>query len=283
MGADDKEDPKASKPKLAILHLINVQTGNPLPILTGKLRTRLSRLPDLDVLSKDDMEKTLRNYDKSLEIACNGKECAFEFGSLLQCNFILFGSASQFEDMGLVTVKILDVKRSSIIWSRVLTSHRSQSAIEANFITLYKELIALDLRSVKKGSDDILAVLDFSDSSYQADILFERILTHSYDYGYADVMSPEEVRTLIDALGIDKDTVLNSIETILNIGDNLGVQGVLYTQLNQRGAYLKHQIALFNIPEKSVVLSMPPLPQANFKDILAMESHFFKALGQRRR
>ncbi len=267
------------KPTMAILPLVNLKSEQPLPELTKRLRSTLQKLQSFNIMDIGTQNKKLIEYNHDLSKPCNSKECAFELGGLLETNYILFGSASRFNDMGLVTIKILDLKESKIIWSRALTSHHKRTAIENTFVTLYKELIQTDITTIRNNSEKTLAVLDFSENSLQSKILFERILTHAYKFGYADVMSPEEVKEMITALDIKKETVLNSIETILTIGENLGVSAVLYTNLSTTGINLKHQIALFDVTEKSVILSMPPLPKASFTDVLFMERHFFTSFS----
>jgi hypothetical protein len=39
-------------------------------------------------------------------------------------------------------------------------------------------------------------------------------------------------------------------------------------------------MALYDVDEKSIILSMPPMPQGSFWDLLIMEKNFFSALNR---
>ncbi|MFC1584502.1 hypothetical protein ACFL5V_03030 [Fibrobacterota bacterium] len=264
---------------LAIMDLVDLSNNRTIPTLSNKLRIKLTRLKRWDVLSRDKLKEVLGKYDKDLNTACNNPQCAFEYGSLIQTNYLLYGTATRFRGIGILTLKLLNVHTAKIVWSRILSSKSGTSAMEATFSTLKYEL---SLATIKDKQDDrnILAIMDLSDGSLQAKILFERIITHAYSNDHYKVMSQTEVDELTSVLEIKPESILSSVDNMGEIGDKLGANYVLFSQFKTTGINYKHSMVLYDVEEKSVLLSMPPQPQASFWDMLVMEKNFFTGLAR---
>ncbi|MBF0432393.1 MAG: hypothetical protein HQK83_14000 [Fibrobacteria bacterium] len=265
---------------IAILNLVDLHTNTPKQNLSRRLRKVFSGLRFWDIMAVDDMSKKLAKYNKSLDLPCNDAQCGFEIGGLLQTKYVLLGTVTRYQELGLLTLKLLNLETAKIVWSKATTSRGETEELEANFVSIRNEFVSFKRTPPNQlPPKKTLALVDFSPTSLLAKVLFERVLTHAYALDNFEIMSPVEVGELISVLEVDNTSLLENPHNAWDIGKKLGVSYVLYTEFEIKGVNFKHNMSLHDIENKSIPISMPALPNANFRDMMIMENNFFKTLS----
>jgi hypothetical protein len=264
--------------KLAILELVDLNYDKTVPIMSSKLRSALKGMERWQVLSKSEMDSTLANYSKSSDVACNNTQCSFDLGSLIQCQYLLYGAATRINTTGVITLKLMNIQAAKIVWSRVITAPSKGPLLDTAFASVARDLMETDIDILKKkSSGDLIALINFGKESTASKIFFESLLTQSYGNSVYDIMSPIETEELMTALEIKKEELQNSDFALQKAGKLLGVKAILLTSSHQVGIFPKRSIALFDIEEKTLLLHMPSLPKATIEMLLFLEKVFFDA------
>jgi TolB-like protein len=278
-GADEKETKPEGLGTLAVLDLVDLSSNRTLSTLSHKLRLRLAKVKRWKVLEGKEQRKILKKYNKDPNKACNDTQCGFELGSLMQTNYVLFGSATRLKSLGILTLKLLNIQKAKVVWSKVMISNADRIEMENTLYTVKHELALATVDTLKK-SENLLAILDLSPESPESQLLFECVLTHAYNLKIYDIMSPTEVKELVSVLDIDPEALMKDVYQMGEIGKTLDVKAVLISQLDTKGINYKHSMTMYDVIEKSVVLSMPAMSQASFRDLVLMEQNFFTGLAR---
>jgi len=123
-----------------------------------------------------------------------------------------------------------------------------------------------------------LAIVDLSDNPNLAKVFFERVSTRIYGNRRYDLMSPSELAELLQALEINKYSVVPSVENMVGLGQKLGMNFLLYSRLYRDGKSFVYRLAFYDIAEKKLILELPPQPTEDYIKLLDYERIFFNTL-----
>ncbi len=270
------QSPKTTNSKtLAMLDLVDLSTNKTLPNLSAKLNSQIATIDRFKILDRDEAIKRLEKYNRYLFVSCNDPQCAFDLGGMLETDYILFGTATRYEDMGILTLKLMNLADAKIVWSHILTSKADVESMEQSFKNFAQSLKNASFNSKRIQDDALMAVLAFGDTTIAGKIVTERVYAHAYQSEHYEVMSSTETAELFSALEIDPSNIENSLFAIKDLGKKLGVKAILYSAYGTEGVAHKHGVSLFDIKSKSVILSMPPFKQSSFRHLLSLEKSFF--------
>ena len=101
--------------KIAMLDLVELSQNKTLPTLSEKFIDQLTKIKSMDFVSRDETIKRLEKYNRYLFTPCNDPQCAFDLGSLIETEYILYGTATQYEHLGILSLKLLSISEARII------------------------------------------------------------------------------------------------------------------------------------------------------------------------
>jgi len=265
--------------KIAMLDLVELSQNKTLPTLSEKFIANFSSLETMDFVARNETIKRLEKYNRYLFTPCNDPQCAFDLGSLIESEYILYGTATRYEDLGILSLKLLSISEARIVWSHSILSNSNLQAMEQTISQFKQVLNKVKFDKQKFFQDALLAVISHGDSSVASRIVAENVFTLAYNNQYYEIMSPNETDELLNVLEIDKKNFKNSLYSIKDLGKKLGVKAILYSEYSKVGLNHKNSITLFDIKTKSVLLSMPGLPQNSISGVLDMEKKFFAGMN----
>jgi hypothetical protein len=272
-------------PRIAVLDPIDLLDNQPKGDAGTVLRTALPG-SEWTLLSHDSTSRKLREYGQNPDQACNSTQCAFDIGNILQVDYVLYGTCSNFGRIDASTLKLLHIPTAQIVWVRAFESPSGYGVVrEQNLAAAYAKEIGdlkvsnLDLeKTLAKKS---LAVVDLSDNPQSARVFFERVCTRIYGVRRYDLMAPSELSDLLNALDINKYSIVPSLENMIGLGQKLGVGYLLYSRLYRDGKSHVYRLAFYDISAKKLVLELPPQPSQDDSKLLDYERIFFKTLAER--
>ena len=104
-------------------------------ILTDRLTTKMISLDKYQVVERNNMDKILKEQ-KFQNSGCTDSECAVEIGQLLNTDFIVIGSVSEFGSMYSIDARLIDVAQGKGLISAEYSTENSidyllKSGVEA--------------------------------------------------------------------------------------------------------------------------------------------------------
>jgi hypothetical protein len=285
-GAPSKKGASAVEPaKIAVLDLIEFADNSPKPEIGNVLRTALPQSA-WSVLPRDTLAKKLREYGQNPDQACNTTQCAFDAGNILQVEYVLYGTCSMFGKVDALTLKLMHIPTAQIVWVRAFESPAAtgmvrEQNLRAAFTREVSNLRPSKLDISKSSQKKSLAVIDLSDNPQIAKVFFERVCTRIYGVRHYDLMAPSELAELLNALEINKYSVVPSLENMVGLGQKLGVGYLLYSRLYRDGKNHVYRLAFYDVSAKKLVLELPPQPSEDDAKLLDYERVFFNTLAQR--
>ena len=114
-----------AKDVIAVLDLetIGLNPGEA-TILTQRLTTKLISIGKYEVVERTNMDKILKEQ-KFQNSGCTDSECAVEIGQLLNTDFIVIGSVSEFGSMYSIDARLIDVAQGKGLISAEYSTENS--------------------------------------------------------------------------------------------------------------------------------------------------------------
>ena len=110
---------------LAVLELEPVGLSNTeAKILTQRLTSQLIAISDYTIVERANIEKILKEQ-KFQNSGCTDSECAVEIGQLLNTDFIVIGSVSEFGSMYSIDARLIDVAQGKGLISAEYSTENS--------------------------------------------------------------------------------------------------------------------------------------------------------------
>ncbi len=281
-----KPDSIRAAGRIVVLDLVDLTDNQQRPEISEMLRKDLSAMGKWAVLNRDTVAKHLTEFNINPRQPCNNPQCSFDIGSIVQAEYVMFGTASPLGSIRAVSLKLLHIPTAKIVWTKVLATEGSSDNeqirnMDKRFVSAIAELSKLspDLDKNKHGSS--LAIIDLSENSLQSRAFFERVCTRIYGNPRFDLMSPTELTELLAALEINRYSVVPSLENMIGLGQKLGVSNLLYSRLYRDGSSLIYRLAMYDIINKTLVLELPPQPSEDLVKLLDYEKVFFNTLSNK--
>lgn len=269
---------------IAVLAPVDVAFQTPRPLAADFLRKGLDRGGHWRAMPRDTVVRRLREAGLDPDRPCKEFQCAFDAGSALQVEYVLFGTLASLKELQAYTVTLAHVPTSQVVWSRAgdlprKDGERPQEALE-NALAFAAESVdpdALDLRKVPGLG--LMAVVDAGDASSHARVVRERAMAHVYASRNYDLIAQEELEDLLRALDIPPPAEGTPEEEILDIGRRMDVRYVMLSRLAEtRGAW-RLQLSLYDLTGQKVVRRWPSRGHDDFAKLLRIEDRFFTTLS----
>ena len=117
---------------LAVLELEPVGLSNTeAKILTQRLTSQLIAISDYTIVERANIEKILKEQ-KFQNSGCTDSECAVEIGQLLNTDFIVIGSVSEFGSMYSIDARLIDVAQGKGLISAEYSTENSIDYLLSN-------------------------------------------------------------------------------------------------------------------------------------------------------
>ena len=100
-------------------------------ILTDRLTTKLISIDKYQVVERTNMDKILKEQ-KFQNSGCTDSECAVEIGQLLNTDFIVIGSVSEFGSMYSIDARLIDVAQGKGLISAEYSTENSIDYLLSN-------------------------------------------------------------------------------------------------------------------------------------------------------
>ncbi len=275
----------AKVPVLAVLDLVDLADNQNRDILSQFIRRKFQESGHWQVIERDSLISKAREYNMDARQPCNHFQCGFDYGNILQADFVLFGTATTVERVDAVSLKMLHVPSARIVWTTVESSRHQSGGdhikeLEALLFTIAGKLRPEQMLQSKAQSRGLLAVVDLSDNSLQARVLNERTHSQVFGSGLFDVMGQNELEELFGALGINKFAVTPSPQSMLELGEKLGASHLLYSRLTREGGEYKCHLAFFDMAKKVTILERPSPPFKDYAELFGYDKDYFVDLDK---
>ena len=273
-----------SAAKLLILNPVDLKTGAASETMGDELRSLFDRKEAWNTLDKKTIIKEFSHYSRDWNKPCKELTCAFDAGSLLQADYCIYSTIIDFQSYYIFTLSLLSMSATKVVWSRVgevpiKAGDDSTRALVNRFEQLTGGLTPMKISSKAVGSKGVLGILDINEPSDYTKILFERLSTHAYTTGQYDILGQEELGFLMESLNIQASKTAADKDTMLTLGEKLGLDHLIYFQLNKVDKIFKLRMALFDIQKKKLLRDWP-YKSSKFRNLLEFEDKFFSTLNK---
>jgi hypothetical protein len=269
---------------VAVLDPVDVGFMSPRPLAADFLRKGLARSGRWDILPGDTAAARLARLGFDPERPCKEFQCAFDAGSALQVEYVLFGTVASLRELQAYTLALLHVPTSQVVWSRAgdiprRDGQRPAHALESSLGWAVEGVDPrrFDLRKVP--SLGLMALVDAGDGSRYSRVVKERAMAHVYASRNYDLIAEEEMHELLKALDIEKPAAGTPDQEILDIGARLDVRYVMSTRLTRSGDAYRLRLSLHDLSGGKAVRKWPSRDVDDFQTLLRVEDRFFSALG----
>ncbi len=281
----DKQKLEHEERVLAIMDPIDLQTQHADLAWGEFLRKNFQLNLKWKVISHDTMLAKFKDYKIDPKFPCHEFQCAFDAGNVLGAEFVLFGSITNLDDIYAFTFNLVHVPTSQVVWSKVGDVRKRQSgtpasALESTLAQMRENLVPESVRTGRREKRGLLSVLDLSAAaSTPSRMMAERVATHLYASRSYDLMGKKEMEELLLALGINKGGFNPTDSSIFWLGGKMDITHLVYSRLlNDKGAGLKLQLALYDVTAKKKVREWPAKSTEDFRKLLEFEDKFFASL-----
>ncbi len=252
-------------------------------MVTDIVRKHLSSTGKWNLFPADSAFRKLREFNFDPTLACNGSQCSFDAGNILQVEYVLFGTVAAIDKYYSYTMNLLHVPSAQVVWTEVGESRADvlmerSPLLDRAFAASIKKLSPSERETDLSVGKTSLAVLDLSQSSIQSRVLYERVSGYIYRNRQYDVMGQGETSELLRALDINRYSVVPSKENMINLGEKLGVGHLLYFRLSNEGGKYNYLLSMYDIEGKEQILQIPAQPTAEVSSLFTYERDFFAEL-----
>ena len=276
--------PASSVHTVAVLDPVDLGYQSGRPAAAGYLRKGLGRSGHWAILPGDTTARRLREANVDPGRPCKEFQCAFDAGSALQVEYVLFGTLASLKELQAYTLVLLHVPTSQVVWSRAgdiprRDGQRPAAALESALGWAVETLDPSELDMRKTPSLGLMAVVDAGDGSTHARAVRERAMAHVFASRNYDLIAQEEFEDLLRALDIPMPVEGTPEHEILGIGRRMDVRYVLLSRLTHaRGSY-RLNLVLRDLDKDQDVRRWPSRDVADFARLLRLEDRFFTTLS----
>lgn len=276
---DGSEGPRA----LLILDPVDLGSESPKKSVGDFLRARMAESGRWTVMNGDSAHKHLKEFHVDAEGGCKEFQCAFDAGSALGTEFVLFGTLAPLGELQAYTLNLLHVPTAQVVWARAGETLRSEDEYPMRaqkrgleWAVSDLDLSRLDLR--KRMGRSTVALFD-EGGSVQEKALHERAVAHLYEARRFDLVTKSEMADLLKAMDLQPPAPYAPQDSLLSLGKKLDVRYVLSERLAQsrRSYHLKVTLHDFESPRQK--RPWQPRETADFGKLLRTEDHFFSDLA----
>lgn len=244
----------------------------------------LSRGDIWRVMPSDTVARRLKELNIDPEKPCKEFQCAFDAGSALQVEYVLFGTLASLRELQAYTLTLLHVPTSQVVWSRAgdiprKDGERPGEALEnaLGFAVEGLDPGRFDLRKVP--SLGLMAVVDAGETSPHARVVRERAMAHVYASRNYDLIAQEELEDLLRALDIPPPVEGTPEQEILDLGKRMDVRYVLTSRLTRNKGDFRLHLSLHDLQNGKEVRKWPSREADDFVKLLRLEDRFFTTLS----
>lgn len=276
----------AQSPTLAILDPVDVATGRVMPMYGDLLRAKLLGTGKFGPLTRQAMEKKLKEFNWEADKPCHEFQCGFDAGNILLSEYVLFGSVTALDGIYAYTLNLLHVPSSQVIASEAGDVSRNpfrggDDPLNARLTAFISQLDPAHLEKSRVASRGLMAVLDLNAGSPESRVLAERVGTHVYASRKYDLMSQMELQELLTAMSISISGISPNDSGMIALGTRLNVAYLVQSKLTQDADGRRLDLALFDVAGKRRIRDWSSKPTREFQGILQLENRFFTTLTEK--
>lgn len=273
-------------PTVAILDPVDMRAEGTNPHIGDRIRIVLRESGNWSPMERGDQEAKLREYSFNPGVPCKEFQCGFDAGSVLQSEYVLFGTVTDLGRVYSYTFNLLHMASSQVVHSEVgevavKAGGDRAAALMGRLEGLLKSIDPARLSKAVKPKRGLMAVLDLSESSPQSRTMAERVTTHAYASRHFELISQAELEELLTALELKKSVLGSSEEALLGLGEKLGVSHLVVSRLASQGPPKNPEwafnLALYDIGARRKMREWPAASE-DFPKLLHFENRFFSTL-----
>jgi hypothetical protein len=247
------------------------------------LRQRASEGGRWKVADGDSARKHLGEIHIDPDAPCKEFQCAFNAGSALGEEFVLFGTLAPLGELQAYTLNLLHVPTAQVVWARAGEALRLEDEypFQAQKRGLEWALSDLDLSKLdlrKRSGRATVAVFDDGGASVQSKALRERAVTHLYAARRFDLVNKGEMEDLLAAMELPPPQPYAPEESLLALGKKLDVRYVLQSRLARSRHNYQFKVSMHDFEGHGDQRSWHPRPTDDFGKLLRTEDKFFADL-----
>jgi hypothetical protein len=246
------------------------------------LRKRAAESRRWAVAHGDSARRQLADLRIDPEKPCKEFQCAFDAGSALGHEFVLFGTLAPLGELQAYTLNLLHVPTAQVVWSRAGEALRLEDEypIQAQKRALDWALADLDLSRLdlrkRPGRESVAIFVD--GSSVQSKAVHERAVTHLYAARRFDLVQHAEMNDLLAALDASPPAADAPEDSLLALGRKLDVRYVLSSRLARTPRQVRLNLSMHDFEGKARKASLPIRSGQDLGKLLRAEDRFFSKL-----
>jgi hypothetical protein len=238
------------------------------------------------VMDGDSARKHMKEFRLDAETPCKEFQCAFDAGSALGLEFVLFGTVAPMGELQAYTLNLLHVPTAQVVWARAGETLRREDEypIQAQKRALDWALSDLDLSRLdlrKRSGRAPVAVFEDGSGTVQSKALHERAVAHLYAARRFDLVNPSEMDDLLKAMDVPPPQPYAPEESLLALGKKLEVRYVLSARLAQSKHDYHLKVSLHDFESPQQKRPWKARGTSDFGKVLRMEDGFFSDLADR--
>jgi len=241
------------------------------------------------LLPRLEAEKKLGEFGWDASNSCHEFQCAFDAGSTLLADYVLFGTVTALDGIYAYSFNIIHVPTSQVVASEVGEVRRSpvspgasgEDSLRAKLAAFASGLDPSRFDKSRTISRGLLAVVDLSVESPESRVLAERVETHVRAARHYDLMSQTELDELLSAMNISLAATEPTDSSMVALGARLKVAYLVQSTLSSGPRGNTMELALFDVSGKHRIRDLSSRPTKDFRDILQLEPRFLASLKAR--
>ncbi len=277
-------EPSSGPPQILVIDPVDLGVEGDGQRLWGELlRQNMEYSGFWQVIPRDSADSRYSQYGLEPEKGCREFQCAYDAGTVVGANFVLFGTVTGLREIYAYTLNLVHVGTVQTVWSRVGEVVRKRvgnpaQAVQTVLGDLISHLDPSELNLQAQPKRGLTTVVDLNSSLAFSRVMAERTTTHLYASREFNVMTQRELIELLSAMEIDLRAVPSSDDSILAIGKQADVSHLVASRLTQeKGVYALH-LRFFDVAEGKKLRDWPSQATPDFKKILQFEQKFFAGL-----
>ncbi len=273
--------------KLLVLQPVDLKTGKVSSELGDKIRAVFKSQNRWEVISKKASEIKFGEYNKNFDTPCKELGCAFDAGNILQARYTLYSTVTVFEKYFIFSFNLVDISITKVVWSQngeipMKSGDNDEEALLHRLKQLVRQLNTSSLNYQALTSKGTLGILNLSPDTDYSRILFERLATHAHTSGLYDLVGKSELEYILESLNIKLSEVKPTKDVLIPLGQQLGIDFLIYSLLTREKSEFKLNLGLFDIKNQKME-RMWPYKSKNFRKLLQFEDTFFSNLTKAER